>query len=86
MESLYRRGRLYPLAAENSTHGRMMACSYLSTTSVKPDATTSCWNPPYAGQPSHSFRPAPETSTMEPALDLTTSLKPRKPASDDDSE
>ncbi|CAF4870563.1 unnamed protein product [Pieris macdunnoughi] len=59
----------------------MMACSYLSATSFKPEPSASSWTPP-RGEPGQSaFRLEPETD-MEPALDLTTSLKPKPPIDD----
>ncbi|CAH0726490.1 unnamed protein product, partial [Brenthis ino] len=77
---------------------KMMACSYLSTAGVKPERPMAgCWTPPYslpAPEPSQmtsfvrpSIAPVEVPSVPEPALDLTTTLKPRAhSSSDDDSE
>ncbi|CAH3839643.1 unnamed protein product [Pieris brassicae] len=59
----------------------MMACSYLSATSFKPEPSASSWTQPREEPGQNAFRLEPETDSMEPALDLTT-FKP-KPASDD---
>lgn len=75
----------------------MMACSYLSAAGIKPEpAVTGCWTPPYSlvepdprrVVPSFIRPPLPPTvppsvPLPEPALDLTTSLKPRAPSSSD---
>lgn len=66
---------------------QMMACSYLSATSFKPESSATCWTPPRVEAGQNAFRPElePEMDSVEPALDLTTSFKP-KPPSDDNSE
>lgn len=77
----------------------MMACSYLSTAGVKSERTMAgCWTPPYSlPEPEassvtsyiRSLAPVgpPRAPASEPALDLTTTPKPRaQTSSDDDSE
>ncbi|CAH2104904.1 unnamed protein product [Euphydryas editha] len=75
----------------------MMACSYLSAAGIKPEPSmTGCWTPPYSltePEPSRVIPPvirpplppivSPSVLLPEPALDLTTSLKPRAPSSSD---
>lgn len=77
-----------------------MACSYLSTAGVNSERTMAgCWTPPYSlpepettSVTSHIQPPLasvglPSAPTSEPALDLTTTVKPRaQSSSDDDSE
>ncbi|CAH2233995.1 jg9898 [Pararge aegeria aegeria] len=70
----------------------MMACSYLSATGQKPQPSMAgCWTPPYSLPEPEPTRmvpyvrpPAACTLMSEPALDLTTTIKPRTASSDDD--